>query len=238
MRPMLSVMQQSMRGMRPESFMSNAMYKTGVLQGELEWRFENFSLYHQLIYKSLSEEYKKLDDYAESNRQIINAEFTDEVDLLLQSRVRSTISSYEDVLRSIKSISDESSVVGLWAIVEQFLARSYVILEANMEGIKEEDVNPPYQWQQLKKKYENYGVDITSLQSYSLANECRVLNNKIKHLYYVDDELALFPNYSSHKGKRIKIVPLPMQDYMDACYVFLCHSLEKTGIAIEQFLTN
>lgn len=238
MEPILSTMQQAMRGMSPESFMGNAIYATGRLQGELEWRFENFSLFHQLVYKGLDEENKKLNEFAESKREILDAEFTEEVDLIAQSRVRTAILTHEDVLGSIKSISDESSVVGLWAIVEQFLARSYALLESKATGVKEEDVDPPYRWDQLKHKYKAYGVDLESLPYYDIANECRVLNNKIKHLYCVDDELALFPNYASSKGKSIKQVILPMQDYMDGCYMFLGHALEKTGIFIDQLPTN
>ncbi len=224
--------------MRPELFMGSAFYGTRALQGELEWRFENFSLFHQAIYRELNERNRKLDEHADRYREILDGNFSEEEELIYQSRIRTAIFDQEDIIKSIKSISDESTVVGLWAIVEQFSARSYALLEANAEGISEDDVNPPYQWNKLKNKYNKYGIILEDLPCYELANECRVLNNKIKHLYYVDDELASFSNYSSHKGKRIKQLSLPMQSYMDACYNFLGHTLEKTGIVIKDLLTN
>lgn len=218
-----------------ESYLDNLMYATGNLQGELEWRFENFCLFHELIYGELEKKNKELDEYAEQNKGILRGDFSDEMELLIQSRHRTFVHDNEDIINSIQSLGDESTAIGLWAIIEQFTSRAYVLLESNLAEVNEEDINPPYRWDRLKAKYNEYGISLENLPEHELINELRVVNNKIKHLYKVDSELARFTHFSSDEGKLIKQIKLPMQEYADSCYKFLGCLLEQVGIKIKNF---
>lgn len=238
MDPIKSKYTRAKTGLQRESYMSNFMYVTGNLQGELEWRFENFSLFHEAIYGDLDKRNSALDEYVEDNKDIIRGEFTDEMDLLIQSRHRTFIMDNEDIINSIRSIADESTSVGLWAIVEQFTSRAYVVLESNLEGVDEDTITPPYRWDRLKDKYAHYGIVLEDIPMYEAANELRVVNNKIKHLYKVDAELASFDRFASDEGKQIKQIVLPMQEYDNACYKFLGCVLESIGKEVKKFLTS
>jgi len=218
-----------------DSYLGNLMYATGSLQGELEWRFENFCLFHELIYGELENKNKALDDYAEKNKEILRGDFTDEMELIIQSRHRTFVHENEDIINSIQSLGDESTAIGLWAIIEQFTSRAFVILESKLKGVYEEDINPPFRWDRLKDRYNEYGILIENLPEYEVINELRVLNNKIKHLYKVDSELAKYSHFSSDEGKLIKQIKLPMQEYADSCYKFLGYLLEQVGIKIKDF---
>ena len=80
-----------------DSYLGNFMYATGGLQGELEWRFENFCLFHELIYKELENKNKELDDFAEKNKEILSGDFSDEMELVIQSRHRPFVHDNEDI---------------------------------------------------------------------------------------------------------------------------------------------
>jgi len=216
-----------------ESYMSNFMHATGNLQGELEWRFENFALFHEVVYADLEKRNKALDKYVEDHKEIINGEFNKEEDLILQSRYRTCLMDAEDIFKSLKSLGDESTAIGLWAIVEQFSSRAYVILESKLERVDEDSINPPYRWDRLKEKYSQYGITLEDISKYEVVNELRVVNNKIKHLYKVDTELASFERFSSDEGKQIKQITLPMQEYDESCYKFLGCLLEEVGLRVK-----
>lgn len=99
--------------------------------------------------------------------------------------------------------ANDSVVINLWAIIEQFSTMAYSLLEAIIKEIPENQVKVPYTWDKLKKKYLSYGIDLSQLDSYDVINETRVLNNKIKHLYIVDENLASFPFF---QGQREQVI--------------------------------
>jgi len=233
-KPILCVGNQAALGLMPESYLSNLAYPNGALQGEIEFRFINFSIFHQSLYRDINERSEAVDKYIEKHKDIINGDFSDEIELIVQSRYRTAVHQEEDVILSIKSLADETTTVGLWAIVEQFMSRNYVQLAAAQEGIPESEVKISFRWDTLKSKYLEYGVDVHLCDGYLIANECRVLNNKIKHLNFVDDELAAFSNFSSNLGDRFKFVDINLQEYFDGCYHFLGSLIEKTGMNLDE----
>jgi hypothetical protein len=238
MKAIKSTYTRAVTGTDRELYHSNLMYATGGLQNELEWRFENSCLFHELIYSELDRKNKALDEYVERNKEIIRGVFNDDADLLVQSRHRTFIHDNEDIINSIHSLGDESTAIGLWAIIEQFTSRAYVLLESSLEKTNGADIDPPYRWDRLKVKYANYGITLEYLPEHETINELRVVNNKIKHLYRVDVELAGFSRFFGCEGKAIKQITLPMQEYADGCYKFLGCLLERVGIEIEGFLTG
>lgn len=73
-----------------------------------------------------------------------------------------------------KQIADEQLIISLWATTEKYLKQILII-----KGMKKKDIK--FQWEQLKKIYENYNINLEKLPSYEVVNEIRIKNNKIKH---------------------------------------------------------
>jgi hypothetical protein len=63
-------------------------------------------------------------------------------------------------------------------------------------------------------------------KSYEGVEECRVLNNKIKHLGIVDDELSYFANFNNKSEEPIDEVPLNLQYYSASVFEFVGCMLE------------
>lgn len=62
-----------------------------------------------------------------------------------------------------------------------------------------------------------------------MINEIRVLNNKIKHSYVVDNTLANFQFFNEYNGKSISEVPLRVNDYTIATYHFIIQLINIIG---------
>lgn len=122
----------------------------------------------------------------------------------------------------IKCIANESIVINLWATIEQYTNRVLQISSSNQ-------VSNSHKWHEIINKFKKNDFDITLLSAYATINEIRVLNNKIKHSYSVDNELAKFKFFSVYNGKSINNVPLRVQDYTIATYHFIVQLINIIG---------
>ncbi|EJH2591716.1 hypothetical protein NDL33_004518 [Vibrio parahaemolyticus] len=122
----------------------------------------------------------------------------------------------------IKCIANESMVINLWATIEQYANRILKILLGNQ-------TSSSHVWQNLVEKFKEKNIDITTLSSYEVINEIRVLNNKIKHSYVVDNNLANFQFFNEYNGKSISEVPLRVNDYTIATYHFIIQLINIIG---------
>ena len=86
----------------------------------------------------------------------------------------------EDLRRSVQNIN-LMLVVTLWALSEQYLGNIFKMLVALRTGNPVESVTAPYRWDSFKSAYSAEGITLDTLRDYAQANECRVLNNHIKH---------------------------------------------------------
>ncbi|ANI82429.1 MULTISPECIES: hypothetical protein [Kosakonia] len=123
---------------------------------------------------------------------------------------------------SARKIADEGLIIHLWATIEQFVKRAVIIKD---EGIE----NMPFKWNALKKLSKDIGVDLEQIPSYSIIDEVRVVNNKIKHLYVVDNELGKYPGFEKHVGKKMSIIDYKTHDYALATYHFMNRLIMAMG---------
>ncbi|EKA7361365.1 TPA: hypothetical protein NKP42_004501 [Vibrio parahaemolyticus] len=122
----------------------------------------------------------------------------------------------------IKCIANESIVINLWATIEQYANRILKVLLGNQ-------TSSSHVWKKLVEKFKEKNIDITVLSSYEVINEIRVLNNKIKHSYVVDNNLANFQFFNEYNGKPISEVPLRVNDYTIATYHFIIQLINIIG---------
>ncbi|MDW6003125.1 hypothetical protein [Vibrio mangrovi] len=204
-------------------------YKTHGLSVELEERIDNFCLFHEIVYQELNQKCSALNDFsAEIRKKLEETEDEDEQEYIKYQASQFIHSNDTDVQR-VKNLADESAIIGLWSIVEQFSKRAYVLLKSNLSDMNESEISPPYQWPQIKTVYSEFGLELDSLPEYDTVNEVRVVNNKIKHLYQVDGQLAEFPRFTGKEGLSMIFLNYPINEYEEAVYMFLGHLLVWVG---------
>lgn len=180
---------------------------------------------HQAAYMQLIREFESLDNsFEELNRKAkkikeeLGEKASEENFEYAYYQQLNVLHGHENFLNGIKSFTDQHFVVGLWALVEQTLAK---VLNTYKERTNS-GFSIPYSWDKITILLRSLNVDTDhNLPIYKNANELRVLNNKIKHLNEVDSRLAEFPYFKDKKGEDLDRVDLELQRYADYAYAFL-----------------
>jgi len=222
------------------NYFYNSSLPNGDLQIEIDFRLQEIALHHQIAYSFVNRKWNEIEGRVNQFKKIDEnrpANLSDEEDDYLSiklSQMRSQINSDDGLIMASKSLADETFVIMLWSTIEQFLCRNLTKIEACKLSIDEKDVKINFRWDQILKKYKSYGIDLISIQFYPESNECRVLNNKIKHSNYVDEELSTYENFKTFKGVNFKEIELPLQKYHDMCYIFICEVLKCSGNLLQE----
>jgi hypothetical protein len=150
----------------------------------------------------------------------------EEMRAVMQSRAREAANVMMMEATSIRGFGDQLIVVGLWTIVEQYCGRSLRIAESRLNDNPRAHARVLHRWHSLKSRFATIGVDLVTCKSYEGVEECRVLNNKIKHLGIVDNELSCFANFNDKHEESIDEIPLNLQYYSDSVFEFVGCMLE------------
>lgn len=219
----------SERDEAPMPFIFNVSGKIGMLQGELDWRLTDFCRIHQIVYKEILGAEKLLD-------QIEIEPFSDDINdegNLYRSRQMDYIIGKEAEHKNVINFVDHMTLVGLWAIAEQFLGRIYTSFLSKKSGISEEMIRAPYKWDDFEREFANLGIDLKSCENFDNANECRVLNNAIKHDPTVRSKLLMFSYFLPFSGQKLDRVSLEMQRYLNGVSDFLGSLIEKVNLVLD-----
>jgi hypothetical protein len=211
----------------PIPFMFNNAGPLGALQGELHWRLFDFCRIHQIVYKEIAHIEEKLDAL-----NLKDIQFTGDVesfDEYQKSRLLDAVIAKDIENKRVISFVDHMTVVGLWAIAEQFLGKVYRGFKGLTDSCKPEDVSAPYRWDNFLTEYGAIGIDLTKCENFGNADECRVLNNSIKHGPVVGSRLVTFAYFLPYQGKKLEDVPLEMQRYLNGVSDFLGSLIETAN---------
>ncbi|WP_392560241.1 hypothetical protein [Orbus mooreae] len=124
-----------------------------------------------------------------------------------------------------RKIADEGMIVHLWATIEQHVNKAFLIMGGDESRLS-------YRWNQLKDGFTELGVTLETLPSYKTIDEIRVVNNKIKHLYIVDDELCKYDGFAKYKGKKMSLLDYRTHDYALAAHHFINRLVMNMGPTI------
>lgn len=211
----------------PISFLFNIAGPLGLLQGEMHWMFHDFCRVHQIVYKRVGEIEKWL-DAVDIEGFLPTADIESEV-AYGHSKIIEVVRAQDMENERVVSFVDQMAVVGLWAISEQFLGKIYRGFKALTDACKPEQVTAPYRWDDFVSSYMLLGIDLHKCENYGNADECRVVNNTIKHDSVVSSRLAAYPYFSAYRGKKLEKVPLEMQRYLNGVSDFLGSLLENSN---------
>lgn len=142
------------------------------------------------------------------------------------SSARMAFRNFNDVvqLRQVECIANESLIINLWATIEQISTRCLTMVSKSAPRER-----APHRWKDIENHYTDINVILKNAISYATIDELRVVNNKIKHSYLVDDELSSFDYFKDQANRRIDAIPLRVFDYTLAAYNFVCFVTNRSG---------
>lgn len=213
----------------PVPFLFNVSGKIGHLQSELEWRLNDFCRIQQIVYKEINNIEKRLDDI-----EIVplSADIED-MENINRIRKMDYIIEKEHENKRVTSFVDHITIVGLWAIAEQFLGKIFKAYSSLKNSIPESNIQAPYKWDDFKREFNNQGINLITCENYLNADECRVLNNSLKHENVVNSKLEQFNYFKDFSGQDLEEVPLEMQRYLNGVSDFLGSLIEKANEALK-----
>ncbi len=201
------------------------------IQASIEWEIQNICIYHAYVSSGLSRESAKLEskiNEQESYYKNALKEISDEDDQypieLLRSRFLDRAIDIQNVINASDQFLDETTIVSLWMISERFLGQIYREFYTHIKG--QPPANIPYKFDTIKTNFANLSVDLTASHLYADADECRTLNNAIKHGNTVSTSLKKFPFFQNLSGPLRKI-DLQMQRYVNGVHNFLGSTIEQ-----------
>lgn len=205
-----------------------------ALSGRFLFHHHDLCLFHQSIYRSIEERLQALETFITEHKADLNATYSiDDWEAVGQARLRETISAWTSETSGIRGFADQLLLVGLWAMVEQYCGRTLILAERALRN-SSSSTEAPYRWSALQERFSKLGLDLTRCKGYDTINECRLVNNKVKHLGEVDARLASLPGFGSVLGKSLDAVEFPLQRYADAVFEFVGHVME----AVDEILAK
>ena len=207
----------------PESYGWDTTEKLGSIHSELKWRLVDFCRIHQIVYNQINKSNRKLDEieiepFTENPADIENLATSRKLDFVIGKEIE-----HNNILNFV----DHMTVVGLWAICEQFLGKIFRAYISEKENVDENSVSAPYKWNDFINKFNEKGIDLSTCDNFENANECRALNNAIKHDPKVSNRLVEFDYFKNHLNKELKEVELEMQRYLNGVSDFLGSLIDK-----------
>ena len=186
-----------------------------AIWGSAHWEFENLALFNQAAYsnvanrnKSLDEDVTRLKAYVAQAPQDMDDEQHEYFNIAL-SRIRESITAGEIEVDAISRYADQVTVIAAWALVEKFLNKGLMALQA-LGGLLPAAGHGLIE---IKEAYLECGIDLEVANSYADADECRLLNNAIKHTGVVGDYLAQRSAFDGLTGKDLDRIDLDTQRY-------------------------
>ncbi len=194
------------------------------------WTHHDLCLFHQVIDDDIRRRTEVVDERFERYARIRDeVGWDDEGASIGLAQFDQVTRTLDMETRSMRRHADQLFVVGLWAMAEQYLGRTLLYAEdPSSERLPGE---APHRWEVLVRRYGATGVDLSTMKSYASANECRILNNKVKHVGRVDAQLATFENFHGLEGASLEDgqVSIALQQYSDAVFEFVGCTMETVA---------
>lgn len=185
------------------------------LTWEIRNRLEFIAYKHNFLYATLKTQDEEIDADAKFWNEHGNLNGQDELAALGTSRAFSRIKEEDFFNRNIKALEDQETVVSFFTAVEHLqslmLKKCCQFLDPSIDA---ELSN----WKITRKEFKKAGVVCENALNYQQIVELNKLQNKIKHLGVVDDELAGFPTFKGQSGKRIDELELSLQYYLESVH--------------------
>lgn len=222
------------------SYLFNGSGPLGNLYSELHYHLYDMSRYHQAVIRELNSNYEKVGEWSDTLKgkvEEIEKNVFDEEELELWkfrvSEERVAINNADMEIARAQAFADEFTIIGLWATAEKYLGLVYRHIESNQTNTAFDNTSAPYRWDQIKNAFLGKAITLESLDGYLDANECRLLNNAIKHGGKVGSNLTSFSCFSGCLGQELHKIDFEMQRYYNGVYSFLGDLIRQANKIID-----
>lgn len=212
----------------PIPFGFNHVGKIGrELQSEVQYRLEDFCGIHQIVYREIETRKEHLDSIDPEDYKLPDA-INDYGDLM-RLRLSDSLMTADSVNQRTIMFVDHVTIFGLWAICEQLLGKIFRATKAQIELSDPAKIKTPYKWDGLLVETERLGISLPDCDGFENANECRTLNNVLKHHPMVDARLAKFKYFENSLGASLDCVDFEMQRYLNGVSDLLGSFIENAN---------
>lgn len=205
--------------------------------GGATWELENLALFNQAAYTNVASRNQRLDDRVSRLKQVEGSTSAPDDDEeyeafeMVLARERQAIMNGELEVDAISRYADEVTIVASWAFVEKHLNETLRSLQSAL-GV---NASGSHRWPDIEQAYSACGIDLPQLANYADANECRQVNNAIKHSGVVSGPIANLPTFAGKSGSRLEDLELDVQRYFFSAGGFVGAVIEESaGVAEAQ----
>lgn len=215
----------------PMGYFHNLTGPLGKIQVELDWKMSDFCRMQQIIHSHISTNEDSIDNLIEKHREKLNNPTEEGLGFI---HLRENINAQSASNFQTYQFTNQMTVVGLWAIAEQTMGFIYKEMHSSITGVSENKVKIPYKFDEFKKKFINLGINLETLDTFDDANECRTLNNTIKHGHLIEGHILDFTYFKPLSGRAIMDVDFELQRYVTGVIQFLSSLVEEGNHMLDQ----
>ena len=214
----------------PMGYFYNCAGQLGKIQMELDWKMFDFCRLQQITHHHILQNEMKIDEFIKQHKEALTNPAEEDMGSV---RIRENINVQSASNYQTYQFSNQMTVVGLWAIAEQTMGFVYKQMYSTINSVSDSSVKIPYKFADFKKEFSKLGIKIEDLDTFDDANECRTLNNTIKHGYVIDGHILKFDYFAPLAGKLILDVDFELQRYVTGVIQFLSSLIEEGNQIID-----
>lgn len=227
---------QQLAGEGAEIYMPSKNYELIGLHSAFFWNYCDIVTYHQIIADRLKNLYKEIDlaheEFIIKNEKIDLKTMNDEeieIHNYYLSKMHTSLRDRESEIDSSAIFLKNNYIIGLWGLVEQYLGKILFFGEKSISGSSS---GGSHVWINIVNSFSKIGVNVMACKGYLNIDECRVLNNKIKHVGAVDKKLAEYAYFSRFLGEDLNHINFELQRYTDSVFEFVGNIMEELDLKI------
>ncbi len=199
------------------------------------WDLENLALFNQAAYTSVSSRDRAAEGILVQHQQLqkLPIDPTDDFGYEVQQRnlanMRQAIMDTDLESDGIARYADEVTIIASWAFVEKQLNRALLALQSALG----QPTNTDHRWPVIEAEYLQCGINLSQAKGFANADECRKVNNAIKHSGNVSAGLAALPAFIGMLNKPLASEHLDTQRYYFAAGEFVSSVLVKCSTIVK-----
>lgn len=195
------------------------------------FELENLALFNRAAYSTIAERNARADQMAGQAQAIFDQPGQHEDDdahemrAQIASRLRIAAYNEDSVSSAICRYADELCIIALWAFAERNINATLEVLDRHTGQPARQD----HRWNILKTALGHYNISLEALDSYADADECRLVNNALKHSGKVSGALLAYPAFTQSAGASLQHLQLDTQRYYFGVSDFIGALLEAAS---------
>lgn len=201
------------------------------------WELENLAHFNQSAYAGVDKRNEETETIFNDYKRIELISVEQESDdayfkELRLGRMRQTMMINDDIVEKVARYADEVTIIAVWAFIEKHLNFGLTTLQKKLNLPQTSD----HRWPSIEQAYLQCGIKLSQLSGFEDANECRLVNNALKHAGMVSQLLGDYPAFAGKVDLTLDTVILDVQRYYFAAGDFTSAAMERCSQIAQQQL--